>query len=429
MSTRPNVLLITSHDTGRHLGCYGVETVQTPHLDALAAEGVRFTNYFTAVPVCSPSRGVMLTGRYPQSNGLMGLTHAPWDWSLNQGERHLSHILRDAGYHTALCGLQHEASDTETLGFIETHAQRGADGRRADALTVANATAEFLHERGQSQQPFYAQIGLFETHRPFDFGGVEPDDSLGVHVPPYLEPTAATVADLAHLQGAVRRVDEAVGLILEALNESGLADNTIVVFTVDHGIEFPRAKWFCYEAGIGIAFIVRWPGGEITGGRTCDLLLSNVDFLPTLLALIDVPTPDNVEGRSFAAAFRNAEAAPTRDAIFGLFQSKEIRYVRTDRYKLIRNFQARRLLPVPIDAGNPPHLSTKFVKCPVVQLFDLERDPLELNNLADDAAHAEIFAELDGKLWQWLEQMDDPILSGPTPTPYYHEAIAAYRQS
>ena len=211
MSTRPNVLIISSHDTGRHLGCYGVETVHTPNLDALAADGVCATNYFTAVPVCSPSRGVMLTGRYPQRNGLMGLTHAPWDWSLNEGEQHLSHLLHNAGYHAVLFGLQHEAADTDTLGFAEMHAQRGDDGRRAAALPVANATADFLRERGQSQQPFYAQVGLFETHRPFNFGGVEPDDSLGVHVPPYLEPTEATVADLAHLQGAVRRVDEAVG--------------------------------------------------------------------------------------------------------------------------------------------------------------------------------------------------------------------------
>ena len=115
MSQRPNILIITNHDSGRHFGCYGVETVHTPAIDALAADGMRFENYFATVPLCSPSRGAMLTGRYPQSTGLMGLTHAPWHWSLNKGEQHLSHILRDAGYHTALFGLQHEAADVQTL--------------------------------------------------------------------------------------------------------------------------------------------------------------------------------------------------------------------------------------------------------------------------------------------------------------------------
>lgn len=428
MVARPNILIITCHDTGRHFGCYGVETVHTPNIDALAADGVRFTRYFTTVPVCSPSRGAMLTGRYPQSNGLMGLTHDPWDWSLNEGERHLSHILRDAGYHTALFGLQHEASDLSTLGFEAEHAGRTADGKRRPATEVAGAVAGFLYDRAADAPPFYAQIGFFETHRPHDFGGVEPDDSQGVFVPPYIVRNETSVAEFALQQGAVRRADEAVGMITQALAETGLDRHTIVVFTVDHGIEFPRAKWFAYEAGIEIACIMRWPEGGIQGGRTCDWLLSNVDLLPTLLDLIDVPIPANVEGRSFAAVFRDENAQPTRDAIFGMFQSKEIRYVRTQRHKLIRNFVPRRLLPVPIDMAHPPKLGASSPRCPVVQLFDLEADPLEVHNLAPDPGHQALFADLEDRLWSWLEAVDDPILQGPVPTPYYLQSIAAYRQ-
>ena len=107
MPERPNIVVITTHDTGRHFGCYGIETVHTPTIDGLAADGYQFTNYFTTSPVCSPSRGAMLTGRYPQSNGLIGLTHSPWHWSFNEGERHLSHVLRDAGYHTGMIGKWH----------------------------------------------------------------------------------------------------------------------------------------------------------------------------------------------------------------------------------------------------------------------------------------------------------------------------------
>ena len=147
MSQKPNILIITNHDSGRHFGCYGVETVHTPAIDALAADGLRFENYFATVPLCSPSRGAMLTGRYPQSTGLMGLTHAPWHWSLNKGEQHLSHILRDAGYHTALFGLQHEAADVQTLGFEALHAQHRDEGGRCTADEVATGDSRISKRR------------------------------------------------------------------------------------------------------------------------------------------------------------------------------------------------------------------------------------------------------------------------------------------
>ena len=429
MSQKPNILIITNHDSGRHFGCYGVETVHTPAIDALAADGMKFENYFATVPLCSPSRGAMLTGRYPQSTGLMGLTHSPWHWSLNEGEQHLSHILRDAGYHTALFGLQHEAADVQTLGFEALHAQRGDGGGRCTADEVARVTAEFL--KREVRAPFYAQVGFFETHRPFDFGGVTPDDSKGVFVPPFLSENDAVIADLAHYQGALRKADEAVGIITKGLAESGLADNTIIVFTVDHGIPYPRAKGHVYDPGLSIPLIVRWPGGGIRGGKTCDWLLSNVDFLPTLLHLIGEPIPENVQGVSFSGAFGKGESEPPRDAIFGFMQSGELRCTRTKHHKLIRNFEPRRLFATPVDVSvsvssrwpNTAYLVTSE-ECPAVQLFDLQKDPNEFHNAAEDPNYADIRAELDGRLWAWLEEVGDPILKGSVPTPYYRRLMA-----
>jgi len=365
----------------------------------------------------------MLTGRYPQSNGLIGLTHSPWDWSFNENERHLSHIMRDAGYHTALFGLQHEASNTDDLGFEAIHGQRDENGRRATALVVANSLADFLKSDAASKSPFYAQVGFFETHRPHDFGDVEPDDSKGIHVPPYLVDDEKSRRELALQQGAVRRVNDAVQIITDALKKSGLEDDTILVFTVDHGIEFPRAKWFCYDAGIGVALLVRWPNGGIQGGKDCDHLLSNVDFLPTLMDLIGKPIPENVEGISFATIFKDENAEPTRDAAFTVFQGKDNRSIRTNHYKLIRNFQAARRLEVPVDMTNNPKPRTKL---PVVQLFDLEKDPNEFNDVAEDPSYKEIRDELSEKLWQWMEDVNDPSLEGPLPSPYYFEAIEEY---
>jgi len=424
MPDRPNIVVITCHDAGRHFGCYGVETVHTPAVDALANDGHTFTDYFTTSPVCSPSRGAMLTGRYPQSNGLIGLTHSPWDWSFNEGEQHLSHVLRDAGYYTGLFGLQHEDADTGKLGFADTFAQRNDTGSRATALDVAESFSTFCKSDAAANSPFYAQIGFFETHRPHDFGDVEPDASKGVFIPPYLVDEHRSRREMAVQQGACRRVDDAVAIISEALDDAGLADNTIFVFTVDHGIEFPRAKWLCYDAGIEVALIVRWPDGGISGGASRDRLLSNVDLFPTLLDLIDAPIPENVEGLSFADYLQDASSSPKRDAVFSIFQSKDIRSVRTERHKLIRNFSPRRLLQVPYNMTESP---APREKCPVVQLFDLEKDPLECNNLAEDPKYADIRKDLSDKLWDWMESVEDPSLKGPMPSPYYLEAIAEYQ--
>ena len=130
-----------------------------------------------------------------------------------------------------------------------------------------------------------------------------------------------------------------------------------------------------------------------------------------------------MEGLPFTEVFQKKNAPEIRDAVFSIFQSKEIRSVRTRRYKLIRNFSPRRLLPVPVDMKNNPK---SRVKCPVVQLFDLENDPHEFNDVAQDPAYAEIYEDLSNRLWDWLEQVKDPILKGPLPTPYYHEAMATY---
>lgn len=419
--SKPNVIIITTHDTGRHFGCYGIETVHTPAIDAIAEDGCKFTNYFTTSPVCSPSRGCMLTGRYPQSNGLIGLTHSPWHWSFNEGERHLSHIMRDAGYHTALFGIQHESSDVNELGFDSQHAQRGPNVRRT-ALDISESLGEFL-KSDASSDPFYAQVGFFETHRPHDYGDVDADDSKGIYVPPYLVDDEKSRQELAVQQGAIRRVNDAVQVITDALNESGHEDNTILVFTVDHGIEFPRAKWYCYDPGIEIALLMRWPEGGIEGGKVCDHLLSNVDFLPTLMNLIDQPIPDNIEGISFASTIADTNAAQTRDAVFSVFQGSDSRSVRTNKYKLIRNFAPRRILDVPVNMTNTPRTR---IKLPVVELYDLEKDPNEFTNVAADPEYADAYHKLTNLLWDWMEEVDDPSLKSPIPTPYYYEAVEEY---
>lgn len=421
MNRRPNIVIITTHDTGRHLGCYGVNTVASPNIDALAQNGIKLTNCFAAVPICCASRATMLTGRYPQSHGLMDLCFPPFNWKLHDDELHLSQILRRAGYRTHLFGFQHEVNNNEIarLEFDETACAPGVP----PADEVARVFADFLEQRAAGCQPFYAQVGFRETHSPFTWGGAQPDDRRGVHVPPYLVPSEPIVQMLREFQGMITKADAAVGTIADALRKSGLEENTILVFCTDHGIEFPRAKWTLYDPGIEIAMIMRWPGGGVAGGRNCDWLLSNLDFVPTVLDFGSVPIPAKVQGKSFARGLLDPEALPVNEVIFGLFSKRcEGRFVRSREFKLIQNFGITHWYNKPVDMTNP----ADYWVTPNVELYDLVNDPNEFNNLADNPKHAREKAMLQDRLFRWMEAVADPILKGPLRTPFYEKSLAEY---
>ncbi len=425
---RPNILIITTHDTGRHFGCYGIEQLNTPNIDTLAAEGVRLSNTFAMAPICCPSRATMMTGRYPQSHGLMDLCFSPFDWAMNPDEQHLSHILRDAGYFTRLFGIQHEVhnKDLSRLGF-EVLPPPGA-GAASWGMTpcdrVAEEVATFLGERREGERPFYAQIGFFETHSPFTWGGAEPDESRGVFIPPYLVPSEPLRRMVCEFQGNIKKMDAAVGVILASLSRCGLDQNTIVIMTTDHGIEYPRAKWTLYDPGLEIALIARWPGGGVCGGRACDRLQSNLDFLPTILDLAGIAIPERVQGHSYAGALTGTSDPPRREVIFALYaKGCQGRCVRSNDFKLIRNFELEKWYNKPVDLTNP----ADYWVSPPLELYDLRADPLEFNNLAAAPAHADLRNDLELRLLRWLEEVSDPILRGPLRTPFYERAIREMR--
>ena len=427
---RPHILMITCHDIGQHLGCYGVETVRTPHLDGLARRGIRFHNYYGGAPTCSPSRGVMLTGRYPQSNGLMGLTHAPWWWSLNPGERHLAAILRDAGYRTVLAGLQHVTQDDpHTLGYEEVLSKKRV------AEETVEAAREVLAGANEGDRPVFLKVGFFEVHRR---GGSyrhrEPDTTKGVYIPPYLKDTPAIRDDLARFQPDIHFLDTCVGRILDGLEKSGAAENTLVIFTAEHGIAYPGSKWCLREPGLRIPYIVHRPGTPIAGGKVYADLMSHVDFLPTLLDLVGVAIPENVQGLSFAPRLLGKADTGPRRYVFGhrmphARRENVARSVRDERFKLIRCFENDRVVQYPTDAepiGVSRHTARPQRRGarPLAELFDLENDPNELHDLSGDPKYADVLKRLSAAMLAWMEEVGDPLLSGPVATPYYRRAIA-----
>ena len=426
MAERPNILMITCHDIGRHLGCYGVETVRSPNIDRLADRGLRFENFCSSSAVCSPARGSLHTGRYPQSNGLLGLIHAPWWWSLNEDERHTAQILGDAGYDTYLIGFNHiDWEKPERLGYGHVLS------RKKIAAETVQATRDLIDRAASFDRPFFAKVGFNEVHRPFRHGS---DDSRGVFIPGYLSETSEIREDFAAFQGSIRFFDERVGEILNALQSSSAADNTLVVFTSDHGIPYPGAKWTVRRAGLTVPLIIYQPGTLFDGGRTVSELMSNVDVLPTLLEYLEVAVPDRIQGRSLMAFLRGEASEPPRREVFGQYtpdmkRDNPSRTVITDRYQLIRYFDQGRAVDYPV-AVHPQRFAHHVERCPTkgtrpfAQLYDLQEDPWELNDLGSDEAYRETVRELSRRLLTWMHQVDDPLLKGPVRTPYYERAIA-----
>jgi arylsulfatase A-like enzyme len=338
-----NVLIVHWHDLGRHLGAYGHTDVSSPRLDQLAAEGILLTLAHATAPLCSPSRGSLFTGRYPQSNGLVGLAHHGWEY--RAGVQTLPQLLGESGWYTALFGMQHETSFPSRLGFTE--------------FDVSNSYCEYVVERAADwlrhppATPFLLTAGFFETHRPYPHERYEPADPGAVELPDYLPDLPDVREDLADFYGSIAVADAAVGRLLDTLAETGLDASTWVVFMTDHGPALPRAKSTLYDAGTGIAMIVRPPTRYGTAGRIYDELFSGVDLVPTLLELLGVPIPDEVDGMSHADALRQDRSEPVRREVYTMKTYHDsfdpIRAIRTKDHSYIENYAVRPMLDLPLD--------------------------------------------------------------------------------
>ncbi|MFP8956160.1 sulfatase [Natrialbaceae archaeon A-CW3] len=446
---RPNVLLIHCHDLGQYLGCYGVD-IETPNIDDLAERGTLFENHFVTAPQCSPSRGSLMTGRYPHVNGLMGLAHGSWE--IHDGEYIMPQYFGNAGYETHLFGLQHITQDTDRLGYDYVHSEGNlypgvspAVHQANRARNVANVVTTFL-ERGTGDDPFFASVGFFELHRVeeengrfgFDPDHYESDDADGIRPLAYLPDRRGIRHDLAEMRGMVYAVDDAMETITDCLESTGLDEETIVIFTTEHGIAFPRAKGSCYDAGI--EGVLLWVGPETEVGQRRTELISNVDVLPTLLDIADIEVPGKVDldGRSFRPLLSGDDdeiaAYEPHDRLFAEMTWHDmynpVRAIRTEHYKYIRNFWHLPKVYLTKDCyasesgrevreryGAPPR--------PYEELYDLYEDPQEADNVAFEPRYSEIRRDLAEQLHTWMVDTDDPLLNGPIP-PGDYETIAAW---
>lgn len=410
---RPNILYISSHDTGRFIQPYG-HPVETPNLQGLAEGGVLFRQAFCAGPTCSPSRAALLTGCHPHENGMLGLAHR--GFSLNDYSQHLCRTLQQAGYTAALAGFQHVAAEASVIGYDAIIAPDGGDD--ADGPT-AGAAARFIENA--PPEPFYLEVGFHDTHREFP----EPlDDDARSAAPPYFQDTPETRYDFACFKASARRLDANVGRVLDALDRSSLAETTLVIYATDHGIAFPRMKCTLTDGGIGVAMIMRGPGG-FTGGKVVDALVSHVDLFPTLCELLDVAKPAWLSGVSFLPVVEGT-AHTARDEIFAgvtyhaAYEPQ--RCVRTERWKYIRRFGQRRRVVLPnCDDGPTKTLWMENgwaeMEHPDEALYDLVFDPQETDNLVGNSWRSDVLADMRVRLERWMAETGDPLLCGPVAAP------------
>ena len=411
---KPNILYIHSHDTGRYLQPYG-HAVPTPNLQRLAEQGVLFRRAYCAAPTCSPSRAALLTGQAPHSAGMLGLANR--GFVLRDFSQHIIHTLKAAGYSSALAGIQH-------LTNADFH--RGAEAVGYDHILTTeregahSAAADFI--RSGPAEPFWLTVGFFETHREYP---QEHDVNPAYVQPPALFPDTPRIRqDMANYIAMAQTLDDKIGQVLEALDETGLRDNTLVIYTTDHGLAFPAMKCSLTDAGIGVALIMQG-AGLFGGGRAVDAMVSHIDIFPTLCDLLEIDPPAWLQGHSILPLLRG-EADSIRDELFAevsyhaAYEPK--RAVRSDRYKYIRRYDNRES-PVMsnIDDGlaKSDMVAFGFAERPPApeQLYDTLLDPNERVNLVDDPEQVVILADMRARLDRWMRDTDDPLRQGHIPAP------------
>lgn len=419
---RPNIIYLHSHDTGRYIQPYG-HAIPAPNLAKLASEGVLFRHAFDAAPTCSPSRASLLTGHCPHNNGMFGLAHR--GFRLNDYKEHIAHTLRPHGYRSTLIGIQHIAMDPKVIGYDEVLASPGfAAVPQTRGVGMQDIVADAVRTiRSRPKEPFFLDIGFFETHREFRKPG--PQEDPRTCQPPVTVPdTPATRDDMAAFKASARVLDGAYGEILTALESGGLADNTLVICTTDHGIAFPGMKCNLTVHGTGVLLIMRGPGG-FRGGKVSDAMLSQMDLYPTICDILNIEKPQWLQGKSMMPIIRG-ERQEINDEVFAevnyhaAYEPK--RAVRTRRYNYVRHFggRTRPVLPNCDDSlSKDVWLKHGWAdrKVPTEALFDTVFDPEESNNLANDPAMASVLTEMRRRLDSWMEKTKDPILNGPIPAP------------
>ena len=446
-----NVVLFIADDMSQDAGCYGNPVVQTPNLDALASAGTLFSYAFANAAGCSQSRAAIMTGLQTHTNAQYGLAHDVHNFHSLPGTRTLPILMREAGYRTARIGRVVHVNPPEMYAFDLTlppldgplTLERRLYGR--DVIKCVADARQFI--TADDSRPFFLMLATCDAHR---FGSHFKDlpgnpntfandhayqDIKEVHyspneviVPSFLTDTLGTRAELAQYYQAISRLDQGLGGLVRVLKETGHWDDTLIVFIADQGMSFAGAKTTCYEPGLRCPCIIRSPDVQ-PQGVTCDALVSWIDVAPTILDYAGhAAAAKGMQGRSLLPLL-DKQHVDGWDTVFAsqsfhaVTQYYPMRVVRGRRYKLLYNIAYPLEFPhehewessawqsiVPPDG--PGRLGQRtlddYLHRPKFELYDLENDPDEVHNLADDPAYAEIKGGMVAQLKEWQKKTKDP---------------------
>jgi len=428
-----NVVMMVVDDQGLDAGCYGNDKIKTPHLDALAAEGTLFENAFCTTASCSASRSVILSGLHNHSNGQYGHQHSYHNFHTLNFVEGLPVLLAKAGYRTCSIGKYHV--QPEKNYHFETYANKGLNGGSRSTVQMAENAEKFI--RSGDDRPFFIYFCTsdphrdqkgFANHRQYP-GVVEqkftPEEVI---VPHYLPDSPEARGELAEYYQAVNRADQGLGRLMEALKNTGHLDDTLVLYLSDNGIPFPGAKTNLYDPGMKLPLVVRSPDQQRRGVRT-QAMVSWVDLVPTILDFAGAAGPKyELHGRSFLPVLET-ETPKGWNEVYGSHTFHEItmyypmRVIRTDKYKYILNLAHQ--LPFPFASDLHDSLTWQgvlkrqdsyygsrtvdaYINRPRHELYNIDEDPREVENLADNPEHAEQLRELQRKLKAVQKRTKDP---------------------
>ena len=425
---RPNVVWITAEDLSPRWGCFGDSVAQTPNIDALCKESVKYTNVFSISGVCAPSRHALITGMYPTTNGAQHMRNHKFTSAISKVKdkkaklrplyeavppanvKCFSELLRANGYYTT--------NHTKTDYQFHT------------PLTAWDDTKKSAHWRNRPKgKPFFSVFNLTITHESRVWMNNDCTlitDPEKVVLPPYYPDTKIIRHDMAVHYDNVSKFDQQVGEIINQLKEDNLLDSTIIFIYTDHGDGLPRMKRWLYDSGIKVPMIVRYPGMK-DAGKVDERLISFIDFAPTMLSIIGSKIPDYMPGIPFTGYASSDSIRPYIFAAKDRMGTKldNSRAVRSKQYKYIKNYYPAKPYVQTIAYRDQMNLMQELYRTfksgemnetqllwfaktkPEEELYDITKDPHEINNLAGDPSYQEVLDELRIQHYKWAEETQD----------------------
>ncbi|WP_052573248.1 sulfatase [Haloferula sp. BvORR071] len=411
---KPNFVLIIADDcTWNDMEIHGGQA-KTPHLKALAAEGMKFERCFQSSPTCSPTRHNLYTGIYPVKSGAY-----PNHTMVYDHVKSIAHYLQAGGYRTHLSGKTH-IEPKASFPF-----EYSAGGKNPDM----GAISTFLGECSEQKKPFLLIAASHEPHSPHNLGDPSVYPPGKIKLSPIQVDTPITRRVLSNYFAEITYFDSQVGDVLAALDAKGLRDNTMVIVLSEQGYDLPFAKWTCYDTGLHSACVIRWPG-KVKPDSTTKAIVEYTDIVPTFLEAAELPRPEVLDGKSFLPVLlgkteTHRSYTYSQETSKGIIAGPDhygIRSVRGERYRYIRNLTPEATFQNTTTKGQPFQSWIKFANNgdehaaklvhdyqhrPAEELYDCDSDPWNRKNLIDDPALAPVLADLKEKLAAWMKSQGD----------------------